>query len=126
MNRAAIEYEKNMHGTNLEYSQATEKHKITVTSEIEKLHAELANAERRARAAAPSNSNHLFAAATPSFTYSANYGNPERGCGGNLYPAPYAVHEVQGSTDASTQYVPGAMSYGSHGPYDMSKPYVHH
>ncbi|KAJ8533208.1 hypothetical protein K7X08_016097 [Anisodus acutangulus] len=128
--RAAIDYEKKMHASNLEYSRAMEKHKITVTSEIEKLHAELANAERRARAAAaaaaPSNSNHQFAAATPSFTYSANYGNPETGYGGNLYPAPYAVHQVQGSTDASTQYVPGAMSYGSHGPYDMSKPYVHH
>lgn len=121
--RAAIDYEKKMHASNLEYSQAMEKHKITVTSEIEKLHAELANAEKRARAAvaaaAPSNLNHQFAAATPSFTYSANYGNPETGYGGNLYPAPYVVLQVQDSADASTQYVPGAMSYGS-------QPYVHH
>ncbi|MCE0480899.1 hypothetical protein HAX54_038127 [Datura stramonium] len=99
--RAAIDYEKKMHASNLEYSQAMEKHKITVTSEIEKLHAELANAEKRARAAAaaaaaaPSNLNHQLAAATPSFTYSANYGNPETGYGGNLYPAPYAVHQIQ-------------------------------
>lgn len=70
MNRAAIDYEKKMHASNLEYSQAMEKHKITVTSEIEKLHAELANARKRARAAvaatAPNNLNHQFSAATPS------------------------------------------------------------
>lgn len=70
MNRAAIDYEKKMHTSNLEYSQAMEKHKITLASEIEKLHAELANAEKRARAAAaaaaPSNLNHQISAATPS------------------------------------------------------------
>ncbi|PHT30273.1 hypothetical protein CQW23_30134 [Capsicum baccatum] len=121
--RAAIDYEKKMHTSNLEYSQAMEKHKIAVTSEIEKLHAELANAEKRARAAAaaaaPSNLNHQFAAATQSFTYSATYGNPEPAYGRNLYPATYAVHQVQGSADASTQYVPGAMSYAS-------QPYADH
>ncbi|OIT00811.1 PREDICTED: protein FLC EXPRESSOR-like isoform X1 [Nicotiana attenuata] len=129
--RAAIDYEKKMHASNLEYNQAMEKHKITMTAEIESLHAELANAEKRARAAAaaaaaaaPSNSNHQFAAANPSFTYSANYGNPETGYGGTLYPAPYAVHQVQVSADA-TQYGQGAMSYGSHGPYDMTQPYLH-
>lgn len=71
MNRAAIDYEKKMHASNLEYNQAMEKHKITMTAEIESLHAELANAEKRARAAAaaaaaPSNSNHQFAAVNPS------------------------------------------------------------
>ncbi|TMW89709.1 hypothetical protein EJD97_016766 [Solanum chilense] len=95
--RAAIDYEKKMHTSNLEYSQAMEKHKITLASEIEKLHAELANAEKRARAAAaaaaPSNLNRQISAATPNFTYSANYGNPETGYGENLYPAPYAVHQ---------------------------------
>ncbi|WMV45903.1 hypothetical protein MTR67_039288 [Solanum verrucosum] len=95
--RAAINYEKKMHTSNLEYSQAMEKHKITLASEIEKLHAELANAEKRARAAAaaaaPSNLNRQISAATPNFTYSANYGNPETGYGENLYPAPYAVHQ---------------------------------
>lgn len=82
MNRAAIDYEKKMHTSNLEYSQAMEKHKITVTSEIEKLHAELANAEKRARAAAaaaaPSNLNPQFSAATPS---NSNH----------LYAAPFRV-----------------------------------
>ncbi|XP_049406563.1 protein FLX-like 1 [Solanum stenotomum] len=116
--RAAINYEKKMHTSNLEYSQAMEKHKITLASEIEKLHAELANAEKRARAAAaaaaPSNLNRQISAATPNFTYSANYGNPETGYGENLYPAPYAVHQVQVSADANTQYVGGAMPYVHH------------
>ncbi|XP_047252925.1 protein FLC EXPRESSOR isoform X2 [Capsicum annuum] len=97
MEKAAIDYEKKMHTSNLEYSQAMEKHKIAVTSEIEKLNAELANAEKRARAAAaaaaPSNLNHQFTAATQSFTYSATYGNPEPAYGRNLYPATYAVHQ---------------------------------
>lgn len=58
-NRAAIEYEKKAHASNLEQSQAMEKQMISMAREIEKLRAELDNAEKRARAAAA-------AAATPS------------------------------------------------------------
>lgn len=34
------------------------------------------------------------------------------------------MFQVQVSADA-TKYGQGAMSYGSHGPYDMTQPYVH-
>lgn len=52
MNRAAVEYEKKMHANNLELGQVMEENMVSMAREIEKLHAELANAEKRARAAA--------------------------------------------------------------------------
>lgn len=51
LNRAAIEYEKRTHASNLEQSEAMEKGMVSMSQEVEKLHAELANAEKRARAA---------------------------------------------------------------------------
>lgn len=60
-NRAAIEYEKKAQASNDEQSQAMEKQMISMAREIEKLRAELDNAEKRARAAAAA-----AAAATPS------------------------------------------------------------
>lgn len=52
MNRAAVEYEKKMHANNLELGQVMEENMVSMARDIEKLHAELANAEKRARAAA--------------------------------------------------------------------------
>ena len=50
--RAAIEYEKKGYAENYEHGQAMEKNLIAMAREMEKLRAELANAEKRARAAA--------------------------------------------------------------------------
>lgn len=50
--RAAIEYEKKGHAENYEQGQAMEKNLILMAREVEKLRAEIANAEKRARAAA--------------------------------------------------------------------------
>lgn len=50
--RAAIEYEKKGHAANYEQGQAMEKNLILMAREVEKLRAEIANAEKRARAAA--------------------------------------------------------------------------
>lgn len=52
LGRAAVEYEKNVHAENMEQSQAMEKNMISMAREVEKLRAELANAEKRALAAA--------------------------------------------------------------------------
>lgn len=52
LNRAAIEYEKRTHASNLEQAEAMEKGMVSMSQEVEKLRAELANAEKRARAAA--------------------------------------------------------------------------
>lgn len=61
INRAAIEYEKKTRVSNLEQRQAIEKHMVFMAHTLEKLHAELVNAEKRARAAAAA-----AAAANPS------------------------------------------------------------
>lgn len=64
INRAAIEYEKKTRVSNLEHKQAMEKSMVSLAHTMEKLHSELANAEKRARAAAaaaiPSRHSYLF------------------------------------------------------------------
>lgn len=50
--RAAIEYEKKGYAENYEQGQVMEKNLISMAREVEKLRAEVANAEKRARAAA--------------------------------------------------------------------------
>ncbi|KAK3019333.1 hypothetical protein RJ639_003864 [Escallonia herrerae] len=113
--RAAIEYEKKTQASNLEQSQAMDKSMVSMAREIEKLRAELANAEKRARAAAAA-----AAAATPSPGYAAGYGNTEMSYGGKPYPDPYSLHQLRGGADAGSQYGPGA-----NGPYDMQRPQIH-
>ncbi|XP_057488083.1 protein FLX-like 1 [Actinidia eriantha] len=115
--RAAIEYEKKAHASNVEQGLAMEESMISMAREIEKLRAELANAEKRARAAAAA-----AAAATPSGAgYTAGYGNHEMGYGVNLYGDPYAMHQVQGIADAA-QY---DSATASHGPYDIQQSHAH-
>lgn len=50
--RAAIEYEKKGYAENYEHGQVMEKQLVSMARELEKLRAEMANAEKRARAAA--------------------------------------------------------------------------
>ena len=59
--RSAIEYEKKGYSENFEHGQVMEKKLISMARELEKLRAELANAEKRARASA------AVAAANPGF-----------------------------------------------------------
>lgn len=115
--RAAIEYEKKTHAENLEHEQAMEKNIVVLARELEKLRAELANAEKRARAAAAA-----AAAANPGPGYSGNYGNPEMGYGGDSYMETYGMHQVQGGSDSGSQYGSAAIS---HVPYDMPRAHVH-
>lgn len=74
-NRAAVEFEKKAHAENLEQSQVMESHMVSMAQEIEKLRAELANAEKRARAAAAAavaaNSGIIAAAANAGIVASA-------------------------------------------------------
>ena len=49
--RTAIEFEKKTHASNLEHRWAMDNNMIIMSSEVEKLRAELANAKKRARAA---------------------------------------------------------------------------
>ncbi|KAH9662064.1 protein flc expressor [Citrus sinensis] len=95
--RAAIECEKKNRASNHEQREIMEKNIISVAQQIERLQAELANAEKRARAAAAA------AAVNPSTSYAASYGNPDPGFGGSLYADPYSMHQVQGSAEHGHQ-----------------------
>ncbi|CAB4282129.1 unnamed protein product [Prunus armeniaca] len=104
--RVAIENETKTRAKNLEYRQGMEKTMAGLVREIEKLHGELANAEKRARAAVAA-----AAGANP-----ATYGDPEMVYGGNAYPDPYGMlHQARGGADAATPYGSVPMSHASYG-----------
>ncbi|XP_058095304.1 protein FLX-like 1 [Magnolia sinica] len=109
--RAAIEYEKKGHAENYEHGQAMEKNLILMAREVEKLRAEIANAEKRAHATAA-------AAVNPGAGYGGNYGNTDAGYGGNTYPAGYGMNPVQGGAEGVPQYGPGPGSWSA---YDMQR-----
>ncbi|XP_061958586.1 protein FLC EXPRESSOR-like isoform X1 [Populus nigra] len=88
--RSAIEYEKKTRAFNLEQEKVLEKNRILLVREIEKLRTELANAEKRARAAA--------AAGNPSPGYGRNYGSAEVRYGGSSYPDPNGLQQVKKSS----------------------------
>ncbi|KAL9415719.1 hypothetical protein AB3S75_039000 [Citrus x aurantiifolia] len=95
--RAAIECEKKNRASNHEQREIMEKNIISVAQQIERLRAELVNAEKRARAAAAA------AAVNPSTSYATSYGNPDPGFGGSLYADPYSMHQVQGRAEHGHQ-----------------------
>lgn len=81
--RAAIEQEKKTRIHNLEHREAMEKSMVSMSHQIEKLQAELTNAESRARAAAAANPNHSYAAIP---------GNTDMGYGGQSFSDSYNIH----------------------------------
>ncbi|KAL6003697.1 hypothetical protein ACLOJK_004243 [Asimina triloba] len=111
--RAAVDYEKKAHVDNLQQSQAMEQNMISMAREVEKLRAELANAEKRVRAAA---------AANPGPGYTGNYGNLEMGYGGSSYTDSYGLYQVQAVADGGSQYGTGVDTRGG---YDMQQNLVH-
>ncbi|XWS10831.1 hypothetical protein CRYUN_Cryun38cG0031900 [Craigia yunnanensis] len=115
--RAAIEYEKKGYAENYEHGQVMEKKLISMARELEKLRAEIANAEKRTRAAGGSGGNPSVAG------YNANYRNPEAGYTGNTYPVNYGMNPVQGGMDGYPQYGPPTGSWGA---YDMQRAQGHH
>ncbi|XP_007016973.2 PREDICTED: protein FLC EXPRESSOR [Theobroma cacao] len=117
--RSAIELEKKTHASDLEQRQILEKNIILVTREREKLHAELASAEKKARAAA---------AANPSPAYNGNYKNVDTKYGGSSYPDTYSM-PLGGSGPESvpgTRFTAAFEGQGSHTPYEnqTSKQFV--
>ncbi|XP_022729517.1 protein FLC EXPRESSOR [Durio zibethinus] len=111
--RTAIEHEKKTRASNHEQRQILEKNIIIVAREIEKLHAELANAGKRARTGATA-----AATANPNPSYNGNCGNIDAKYGGSSYPATYSMPPA----GAGPQFVPGTMpavhleGQGSHTP----------
>jgi len=60
MYRQAIEYEKKGYAENYEQGQVMETNLISMAREVEKLRAEVANAEKRARAAAAAGNQGIY------------------------------------------------------------------
>ncbi|KAI3466014.1 hypothetical protein Pfo_022677 [Paulownia fortunei] len=112
--RAAIEHEKKGFAESFDHGRVMENKLITMAREMEKLRAELANAEKRAHTPA--------AVGNPGVIYNANYGNPESGYPGNAYSVGYgmtptnSMHPAPAGAEGYPQYGPGPGAWGS---YDM-------
>ncbi|PKA46694.1 hypothetical protein AXF42_Ash019677 [Apostasia shenzhenica] len=119
--RAAIEFEKKGYAENYEQGQVMEKNLISMAREVEKLRAEVANAEKRARAAA--------ATGNQAAGYGGNYGHPDPSYGGNVanaYTSGYGINPVPGGADVGAQYgaasVPGHSTWGA---YEVQRAHGH-
>lgn len=124
--RSANELDKKEHAQNFEHGQAMEKNLITMAREVEKLRAEMANAEKRARASAAvgnaglqnSGAEVLQQYPHSSAGYNATYGNQDTGYAANPYPATYGMNPVQGGADGNVHHGPGPGAWGA---YDMQQ-----
>ncbi|KAJ6423524.1 hypothetical protein OIU84_024480 [Salix udensis] len=113
--RAAIEYEKKGYAENYEHGVVMEKKLVGMAREMEKLRAEIANAEKRARAAA--------AVGNPAAAYNANYGNPETGYAANpisvcLQHESCKISMCKLNAESFPQYGAGPGSWGA---YDLQR-----
>lgn len=100
LGRNAIEFEKKTHAKNLEHKRVMDNNMMIMTREVEKLRAELANAEKGTRAA-------IVASANPNPGYPAN--NHDMGFGGITYPPDsYSMHQIQARVEVHPQYTYGA------------------
>lgn len=117
--RAAIEFEKKTQAANLEHRRAMERNMMTMQREIDRLMAELANAEKRARAAAAAAAN-----PSPGSGYMGSYGSPNMVYGGGSYHAQYPMHQVQSSADGAPPGPYGTPPLGGHHPFDIQQTHV--
>ncbi|KAG9145641.1 hypothetical protein Leryth_026893 [Lithospermum erythrorhizon] len=109
--RAAIENEKKSYAENYEHGKLMENKLLTIHREVEKLRAEMANAEKRALAAS--------AVASPGGNYNANYGNQPTGYAVPPYPSGYGMNPVypmqSAGAESYPQYGPAPGAWGAYG-----------
>ncbi|TKW34912.1 hypothetical protein SEVIR_2G337800v4 [Setaria viridis] len=106
--RSGIELEKKGYAESYEQGQEMQKNLISVASEVEKLRAEVANAESRSRAVMSAGNQ----------GYVGSYGNPKANFAPNPYNAGYSMNQAS-AADSASQYVPGATH--AWGAYDMQR-----
>lgn len=107
--RAAIENEKKGYAANYEHGQLIQNKLLSMSRELEKLRAEMANAEKKARAAA--------AVGNQVAAYNTNYANPESaGYGGNYYSGGYGLTPTNPVHPVTVQSQAGAEGYSQYGP----------
>ncbi|KAF8700336.1 hypothetical protein HU200_034268 [Digitaria exilis] len=107
--RSGIELEKKGYAESYEQGQEMQKNLISVASEVEKLRAEIANAESRSRAIMSAGSQ----------GYVGSYGNPKANFAPNPYNSGYSMNQIN-AADSASQYGPGA-THASWGAYDMQR-----
>ncbi|KAK1680277.1 hypothetical protein QYE76_041125 [Lolium multiflorum] len=107
--RSGIELEKKGYAESYEQGQEMQKKLVSVASEVEKLRAEVANAEKRSRAAVSAGNQ----------GYVGSYGNPTANYPVNPYNAGYNMNQAN-ATDSGSQYG-AAPTHSSWGVYDMQR-----
>ncbi|KAK4744281.1 hypothetical protein SAY87_010593 [Trapa incisa] len=108
--RTAIEHEKKGSAENYEHGQVMEQKLITMARELEKLRAEIANAEKRARIVAAANNPGAGG------TYIPPHSNPEAVyAAGNPYPINYGMNPVLTGPEGYAQYGYGPTAWGAYG-----------
>ncbi|PWZ15730.1 Protein FLX-like 1 [Zea mays] len=108
--RSCIELEKKGYAESYEQGQEMQKNLISVASEVEKLRAEVANAEKRSRAIVSAGNQ----------GYNGSYGNPKANYAANPYNSGYGINQATAATDSGSQYGTGA-THGSWGAYDLQR-----
>ncbi|KAL2472732.1 Protein FLX-like 1 [Forsythia ovata] len=114
--RAVVEYEEKGFSENFEHGKLMENKLISMARELEKLRAEMDNAEKKAHASA--------AVRNPGVNYSGNYANPGSGYRGNPYPVGYSINatssmrSVTAGAEGYPQFGPGPGFWGA---YDMQR-----
>ncbi|KAL5659027.1 hypothetical protein ACJX0J_032190, partial [Zea mays] len=81
--RSCIELEKKGYAESYEQGQEMQKNLISVASEVEKLRAEVANAEKRSRAIVSAGNQ----------GYNGSYGNPKANYAANPYNSGYGMNQ---------------------------------
>ncbi|TVU38987.1 hypothetical protein EJB05_12385, partial [Eragrostis curvula] len=107
--RSSIELEKKGYAENYEQGQEMQRNLISVASEVEKLRAEVANAEKRSHAAVSMGSQ----------GYVGSYGNNKANYAPNPYNAGYNMNQAN-TADSGPQYGPGA-THAAWGAYDIQR-----
>ncbi|XP_066397784.1 protein FLX-like 1 [Miscanthus floridulus] len=108
--RSGIELEKKGYAESYEQGQEMQKKLISVASEVEKLRAEVANAEKRSRAVVSAGNQ----------GYIGSYGNPKANYAPNPFNSGYGINQANAATDSGSQYGTSA-AHGSWGAYDLQR-----
>ncbi|CAN6205488.1 unnamed protein product [Urochloa humidicola] len=107
--RSCIELEKKGYAESYEQGQEMQKNLISVASEVEKLRAEVANAENRSRAVMSAGNQ----------GYVGSYANPKVNFAPNPYNAGYNMNQAS-AADSASQYGSVA-THASWGAYDIQR-----
>uniref|UniRef100_A0A803LCU4 Uncharacterized protein n=1 Tax=Chenopodium quinoa TaxID=63459 RepID=A0A803LCU4_CHEQI len=131
--RAAVEFERKTRAANLELNEAMDRKMNSLQHDIEMLRAELANAEKRVRAAAAASNPGMQFLTVPLKSvlpvqsmhylgYTGNYESRSMAYGRGPYSVQYSMHQGQLMADSASLALYGRPC--SHDPFDAQQPHV--